>query len=137
MVCRDYFELSDVWQEIVISVTILGAWIFSLFAGYTTNRFGRKRIINVASLIFTVGGVVMAISESKYVLLIGRLTVGAAIGFASMVIPVYIAEVAPREIRGKLVSIFQMFITFGQFVASIIAGLFSYDSTRGWRWMLG
>lgn len=111
--------------------------MFSLVAGYLTNIFGRKWIVVLASAIFTVGGLMMALAPSKEVLLGGRFTVGIAIGLASMVIPVYIAEVAPVQIRGKLVTVNVCFITFGQFVASILAGLFSSDPVHGWRWMLG
>ena len=134
---RDHFHLSPLWQEIIVSATILAAWIFSLVAGYLTNIFGRKWVVILASAIFTVGGFMMALAPTKEVLLAGRFTVGMAIGLASMVIPVYIAEVAPVQIRGKLVTINVCFITFGQFVASILAGLFSSNTKDGWRWMLG
>ena len=121
----------------MVSATILAAWIFSLVAGYLTNMFGRKWIIVLASAIFTIGGIVMAFSPTKEVLLCGRFTVGIAIGLDTMVLPVYFSEVAPCEIRGRLVTINVCFITFGQFVASILAGLFSHDTKNGWRWMLG
>lgn len=134
---RDKFELSDLWQEFIVSATILAAWLFSLIAGYLSNNFGRKCVILLASFVFTIGGFMMALAHNKELLLAGRFIVGAAIGLASMVIPVYIAEVAPVQIRGKLVTINACFITFGQFVASVIAGLFSSDHNHGWRWMLG
>ncbi|KAH7637422.1 proton myo-inositol cotransporter-like protein [Dermatophagoides farinae] len=134
---RDYFNLSTTMQEVVISVTILTAWIFSFIAGYLTNKFGRKLTIILASFIFTIGGFMMAFAHTEYILLVGRAIIGLAIGLASMAIPVYIAEVAPVDIRGKLVSVNVCFITFGQFIASIVAGLFSYDQHNGWRWMLG
>ncbi|KAH9405532.1 hypothetical protein TYRP_001386 [Tyrophagus putrescentiae] len=134
---RDYFQLSNLWQELIVSATILAAWIFSLSAGALTNAFGRKWVIVLASGVFTVGGFMMALAQSKEVLLVGRFTVGIAIGLASMVIPVYIAEVAPVQLRGKLVTINVCFITFGQFIASILAGVFSSDPVHGWRWMLG
>lgn len=79
----------------------------------------------------------MAVAESRYVLICGRAVVGCGIGLASMSVPVYLAEVAPDDIRGKLVSINNLFITFGQFIAAIVAGLFSKNETTGWRWMLG
>lgn len=133
---KDYFKLNSWWQELVVSITILGAWILSIFAGSLSERYGRKVIILCASVIFTIGSIVMGFAWSRHVLLIGRLVVGLAIGLASTVVPMYIAEVAPKDIRGSLVTLNNCFITFGQLVAAITAGIFSSDHENGWRWML-
>lgn len=133
---RKFFNLNSIWQEVVVSITILGAWILSLMAGSLSERYGRKTIILWASVIFTIGSLVMGVAWSKYILLFGRLTVGVAIGLASTVVPMYIAEVAPSNIRGSLVTLNNCFITFGQLSAAITAGAFSYDHENGWRWML-
>lgn len=133
---RRVFNLNSVWQEVVVSITILGAWILSLVAGSLSEEYGRKTIILWASVIFTIGSIVMGFAWSKYILLFGRLTVGCAIGLASTVVPMYIAEVAPTNIRGSLVTLNNCFITFGQLTAAITAGAFSYDHENGWRWML-
>ena len=130
---KDQFDLDSWWQELVVSATILTAWIFSMIAGYVTDKWGRKPVIIFASLVFNAGAILMGVAWSKYVLLAGRLTVGAAIGLASMTVPVYIAKVAPVHIRGKLVTINQIFITAGMLTAAIVAGLFSSDSNNGWR----
>lgn len=133
---RDTFQLSYEWQEIVVSITILGAWAFSLCAGSMSENYGRKTVIIWASVIFTFGSIVMGAAYSKYVLLFGRLIVGFAIGLASTVVPMYIAEVAPANIRGSLVTLNNCFITFGQLSANVTAGAFSFDPKNGWRWML-
>lgn len=133
---RKIFNLNSLWQELVVSITILGAWIFSLMAGSLSERYGRKAVILYASVIFTVGSVIMGVAWSKWILLFGRLTVGVAIGLASTVVPMYIAELAPSNIRGSLVTLNNCFITFGQLSAAITAGAFSYDHENGWRWML-
>ena len=133
---RDEFGLDHWWQEFIVSATILSAWIFSMVSGYLTERLGRKPVIIIASVVFTFGSLLMGFAWNKFILLIGRFTVGAAIGLASMSIPVYIAEVSPLEIRGKLVTINNCFITGGQFVAALVAGAFSLH-TDGWRFMLG
>ncbi|XP_006767899.1 PREDICTED: proton myo-inositol cotransporter, partial [Myotis davidii] len=67
----------------------------------------------------------------------GRLVVGLGIGIASMTVPVYIAEVSPPNLRGRLVTINTLFITGGQFFASVVDGAFSYLQKDGWRYMLG
>lgn len=113
------------------------AWLFSLIAGPGSEYFGRKPIILAASVIFTVGAVVMAIAESKEILLIGRVIIGAGIGFASMSVPMYISESAPPNYRGFLVTCNNLVITFGQFFAACICGFFSNVKPNGWKYMLG
>lgn len=69
--------------------------MFALIGGPASERFGRKPIILSASVIFCIGAVIMGVATSKEVLLIGRIVVGAGIGFASMSVPMYIAEASP------------------------------------------
>ena len=130
---KDQYKLDSVWQELIVSATIFTAWIFSMIAGYVTDKWGRKPVILFASLVFTVGSVLLGLSWSKWVLLCGRLIVGAAIGLASLTVPMYIAEIAPAHIRGKLVTVNQIFITAGLLMAAVIAGVFSCDDQNGWR----
>ncbi|KAI1306076.1 Proton myo-inositol cotransporter [Halotydeus destructor] len=133
---KEDFHLSDGWQELIISITIGGAWIFSMFAGYFTDKYGRKKTIYAASVTFTVGAIMMGFAWNKYTLLVGRFVVGAAIGFASMVVPMYIAEMAPIHARGSLVTMNNLFIAGGQAVAAVVAGFLS-TVPGGWRYMLG
>lgn len=133
---KKIFNLNSLWQEVVVSITIMGAWMLSLMAGSLSERHGRKTVILGASIVFTIGSVIMGVAWSKWVLLFGRLTVGVAIGLASTVTPMYIAELAPSNIRGSLVTLNNCFITVGQLAAAITAGAFSYDTENGWRWML-
>ncbi|VDI17127.1 MFS transporter, SP family, solute carrier family 2 (myo-inositol transporter), member 13 [Mytilus galloprovincialis] len=137
LLMKDYFNLTTVYQEAIVSATIGAAALFALIAGIITERFGRKVVIMTASFVFTGGAIMMALSNSKEILLIGRLVVGAGIGFASMSVPIYVAEAAPASIRGALVSLNQLFITIGILLSSIVAGAFSGDKENGWRYMLG
>ena len=135
---RDQFGLNELWQEAVVSSTLLAAWMFSILSGSATNKFGRKPVIVSSSLIFVAGSVLMSLAWNELALLLGRLIVGAAVGLASMTVPMYIAEVAPSSIRGQLVMINMCCITGGQFIASLIAYWFSFiHGGQGWRYMLG
>lgn len=78
----------------------------------------------------------MGIANSKEILLIGRLIVGAGIGLASMSVPMYISEASPAHLRGLLVSCNILIVTFGQFIAACICGAFS-QTEKGWKYMLG
>uniref|UniRef100_G1KHG4 Proton myo-inositol cotransporter n=1 Tax=Anolis carolinensis TaxID=28377 RepID=G1KHG4_ANOCA len=90
-----------------------------------------------STLLAFAAGAALYHSTDKHTLLAGRLVVGIGIGIASMTVPVYIAEVAPPHLRGRLVTINTLFITGGQFFASVIDGAFSYLPKDGWRYMLG
>lgn len=79
----------------------------------------------------------MALAECKEVLLVGRVIIGAGIGFASMSVPMYISESAPPNYRGFLVTCNNLVITFGQFFAACVCGLFSNVEPNGWKYMLG
>ena len=76
----DNWKLSNLWKEGIVSATIGAAAIFSLIAGFLTDLIGRKKVVMIASVIFTIGAGVMGAAPDKEVLLIGRLIVGAAIG---------------------------------------------------------
>ncbi|CAE1255330.1 SLC2A13 [Acanthosepion pharaonis] len=77
---RNTFLLSSVWQELVVSVTIAGAAVFAIVGGLLNDRIGRRPTIMIASVVFTVGAFCMGMAPDKYVLLGGRIIVGAGIG---------------------------------------------------------
>ncbi|RVE71275.1 hypothetical protein OJAV_G00050200 [Oryzias javanicus] len=130
-------NLSALWQELLVSSTVGAAAVSALAGGVLNGWLGRRMCILLASFIFSFGGVMLALAPDKVVLLVGRIVVGLGIGIASMTVPVYIAEVSPPHLRGQLVTINSLFITGGQFIASVVDGAFSYLSEDGWRYMLG
>ncbi|XP_030640918.1 proton myo-inositol cotransporter [Chanos chanos] len=130
-------NLSALWQELLVSSTVAAAALSALAGGFLNGVFGRRVCILLASFIFSIGGIVLSSATNKVALLIGRLIVGLGLGIASMTVPVYIAEASPPHLRGQLVTINTLFITAGQFIASLIDGAFSYLTQGGWRYMLG
>ena len=82
LLIRDDFQLSEIWQSAIVSSTIGAAAVFSLIAGFLVDKIGRKKVIMLASFVFTGGAIMMAVSpvDQKEVLLVGRLIVGAGIG---------------------------------------------------------
>lgn len=118
LLLKRHFRLTSVWQECVVSITILGAWMFSFAASAVTERFGRKPSILICSVWFAVGSVVMAAAEHVWIIVLGRFIVGAAIGLSSAIVPMYIAEVATPSMRGKLVTFNNCLVT-GEYALEI------------------
>uniref|UniRef100_A0A8C8DI31 Solute carrier family 2 member 13b n=1 Tax=Oryzias sinensis TaxID=183150 RepID=A0A8C8DI31_9TELE len=137
LLLKKRMNLSALWQELLVSSTVGAAAVSALAGGFLNGWLGRRICILLASFIFSVGGVTLALAPDKVVLLVGRIIVGLGIGIASMTVPVYIAEVSPPHLRGQLVTVNALFITGGQFIASMVDGAFSYLSEDGWRYMLG
>jgi MFS family permease len=77
----------------------------SIFAGIMSDKFGRKKVIILADIAFTLGSAIQAFAPTILVLMIGRVIIGLGIGIAAMIVPVYIAEISPTELRGKMVAI--------------------------------
>merc|ERR1712071_107771 len=124
------------WSSAIVSITMAFAACFSLLGGLVNARFGRRLTTGAASMLFIAGTLMISFAYEKVWLLLGRATLGMAIGLASMTAPMYIAECAPANIRGRLVTLNNVSITFGQLTASVIDGGFS-KTTQGWRYMFG
>ena len=137
------FELSAAMKGWAASSAIIGCIFGAMFAGWTADRIGRKKVLLLTAVLFAVSAVGSAIPANLSQFAIFRFIGGLGIGAASMVSPLYITELAPAKIRGKLVSYYQLAIVLGIllifFVNSIIQG--SGDETwnveYGWRYMLG
>ena len=148
-----YFELTSEaqigWAN---SCALIGCLVGALVAGMLSDKFGRKKLLILSALIFTVTSLGNALAESFSVFIAWRILGGVAIGLASNLSPMYIAEVAPASMRGKLVSINQLTIVVGILLAQIInwslvrnlpAGASdefirnSWFGQQGWRWMFG
>lgn len=131
---KDVFHLSTVQQSLVVSITVAGAFLGSLLAAPLCSRFGRKPAISGASLVFTGGGILLAASQNWEMLLAGRFVVGVGVGIASSAVPVFISECAPSHLRGRLTALNIVCVSTGQFLASVVGGIF-VSHHNGWRWM--
>ena len=129
------FGISDTTLEHIVSWMMLGAAVGAIGAGWLSATLGRKKSLLWGSLIFVVASVICGIGSSVQVLLIGRLILGVSIGILSFTAPMYLAEIAPENIRGAMVSIYQLMITIGIFLAFLSDTAFSYSGN--WHWMLG
>jgi SP family galactose:H+ symporter-like MFS transporter len=129
------FGISDTVLEHIVSWMMLGAAAGAIGAGWMSASLGRKKSLLWGSLVFVVASVICGVGSSVEVLLIGRLILGVSIGILSFTAPLYLAEIAPENIRGAMVSIYQLMITIGIFIAFLSDTAFSYSGN--WHWMLG
>ncbi len=109
--------LSTLQSEIITSWVTLGALAGALVAGSIADRLGRRWAAVTAGIFFTAGAILEAAAPDATVLTIGRLVTGLGVGFASVVAPLYAAEMAPKRLRGRFVSSYQLAITVGIFIA--------------------
>lgn len=102
------------------------------------DAYGRKKVILLADVLFILGAIIQAITTSVWGMICGRSLVGLAVGAASFVVPLYIAEMAPSKFRGRLVTLNVLFVTLGQVVAYLVGWRFAESGGEsGWRWMVG
>jgi sugar porter (SP) family MFS transporter len=132
---KQEFGLSANLQQLVVGSLLLAAVVGALLGGPITDVWGRKKTLILAALIFGVGALVASFSPNLAVLVVARVLLGLAIGIASMIVPVYIAEIAPPRVRGALVSLQQFMITVGIMVSYLVS--YAFSGSGAWRWMLG
>ncbi|MEP7381920.1 MAG: MFS transporter [Gemmatimonadota bacterium] len=133
---RTDFPLSSTAVEFVVSCVLAGALLGALGGGTLADRFGRRRVIIGTAMLFATGAIATALAPTLPWLIAGRFVVGAAIGVASFTTPLYISEVAPVHIRGRLVSLNQLALTSG-IVLSYLVDYGLSGAADGWRWMFG
>jgi SP family galactose:H+ symporter-like MFS transporter len=129
------FSLSATMEEIVVSAVLVGAVMGAAIGGALTDRFGRRKLIILAGIIFTVSAFGTALAPAVTWLIAARVVSGIAIGIASFISPMYIAELVPAKFRGSLVAVNMLAITTGIVVAYLVD--FAFSSIHGWRYMFG
>jgi MFS family permease len=130
---KNQFSLSATMEEIVVSAVLVGAVIGAAAGGVLTNRFGRRKLIILAGIIFTASALGTALAPTVAWLIAGMIVSGLAIGIASFISPMYIAELVPANVRGALVAVNMLAITTGIVTAYLVD--YAFSSVQGWRYM--
>ena len=142
-----YFGIGDspLLQGVAMTTALVGCLIGAMVAGAAADKYGRKPLLMFAAVLFTVSAIATGLFSDFTLFNIARFVGGVGIGVASALSPMYIAEVSPAEIRGRMVSLNQMTIVLGILSAQIVNMLLARDTSLadsqawnvewGWRWM--
>jgi len=131
------FALDAWWEGFATGSLALGAIIGSLLAGRISDRKGRRTGLLLAALVFALSSLGMALSPSREFFVFTRFCAGIGVGMASMLSPMYIAEVAPPHLRGCMVAINQLTIVIGILVTNLVNYSLRNEGDDAWRWMFG
>ena len=128
------FQLSNSMVENITTMGLIGAVIGAMLTGRLSDIFGRKKTILGAAIIFVIGAAWSGWAPNEDILMYSRLFIGLAIGISSFSVPLYIAEISPSNMRGRLVSLFQLLITIGILVSYLSDLAFAQNSNvESWR----
>ena len=142
-----FFGISDspLMQGVAMSTALIGCLIGAMLAGAAADKYGRKPLLMVSAVLFTASAIATGLFNDFFLFNIARLIGGIGIGVASALSPMYIAEVSPANIRGRMVSLNQMTIVLGILAAQVVNMLLARDTSVdvnqawnvewGWRWM--
>ncbi|MEO6721089.1 MAG: sugar porter family MFS transporter [Ferruginibacter sp.] len=134
---QQLWSLSAFWQGFTVASSLIGTVLGSIIAGGPARKYGRKKVLIVIAILYLLSAIGCA-SVSAWLLFISfRFIGGIAVGASSVVGPMYISEIAPAHLRGRLAGSFQLNIVLGIFVAYITNFLFAGIGEDSWRWMLG
>ena len=133
---QKYFALTESAKGWMVSSALLGCVVGATVSGRLGDRFGRRIILQICAVFFAVSAVGSGFAESVTGFVLYRIMGGLAVGGASVLAPMYIAEVSPAEIRGRMVSINQLAIVFGISLAYYSNYFLLRFGDESWRWML-
>jgi len=134
---QQLWSLSSFWQGFTVAASLIGTVVGSLISGLPTQKYGRKKVLSVISILYILSAVGCASTYTWSLFILFRIVGGIAVGASSVVGPMYISEIAPARMRGRLAGSFQLMIVTGIFVAYLTNFFFINFGETAWRWMLG
>lgn len=132
---NDDFGLTPFTTGVVVSALIIGAMIGAAAGGRLNDRLGRWKTLLITAIIFTIGPFGLAFAPNVETIVLSRFVLGLSAGLAAVTLPVYLSEIAPRQVRGAVTAFYNFAIVSGQFMGFVVGA--SLASLEAWRWMLG
>ncbi len=134
---QELFDLNSSSHGFTIASALIGTVTGALIAGKPADVFGRKPVLFIVAFLFASSAVGSALSGSQFWFIIFRYIGGIGVGASSVVAPMYISEVSPARVRGRMTALFQFNVIFGIMMAYVSNYLLRNAGTEPWRWMLG
>jgi sugar porter (SP) family MFS transporter len=131
------FNLDSYWEGFATGSLALGAMIGCVVAGYVSDKYGRRPGLLGSAVIFAVSSLAMAFSPTRDLFIVSRFCAGIGVGMASMLSPMYIAEISPAHLRGRMVAINQLTIVLGILITNLVNYTLRDKGGDAWRWMFG
>jgi len=134
---RTQFMLDAWWEGFLTGSLALGCIVGCLFAGNIADRYGRKPGLMIAAIIFALSSIGIAFASSLTLFVVMRFMAGIGVGMASMLCPMYIAEISPAKVRGRNVAINQLTVVIGILITNLVNYFLADTGPDAWRWMFG
>ncbi|MEP7251496.1 MAG: sugar porter family MFS transporter [Ginsengibacter sp.] len=134
---QKYWQLTPVEHGFTVSIALIGTILGALVGSIPSDRFGRKTTLIMIAVLYLLSSLGTALAGNWYLFLIFRFLGGIGVGASSVTAPVYIAEIAPANMRGRLVAMFQFNIVLGILISYFSNYLIGAAGESSWRWMLG
>jgi len=135
---QELFQLTPFWQGFTISSALIGTVIGALVSGIPADKYGRKPILFITASLFAISAIASALVTNLPLFIIFRFIGGLAIGASSVIAPMYISEISPAGVRGRMTALFQFNVITGILLAYVSNYLLrDFGGADSWRWMLG
>lgn len=134
---QQIFNLTDWWHGFTVAIALIGTVVGALIAGWPSEKYGRKKVLIAIAVLYGFSALGCALAPNWTILVIARFLGGIGIGASSVIGPMYIAEIAPAKMRGRLVALFQFNVVTGILIAFLSNYLLAGVGDNSWRWMLG
>jgi len=134
---KEQFLFDEYWEGFATASLALGCIIGCLIAGTVADKYGRRPGLLTAASIFLLSSLAMAFSTTRGLFISARFVAGIGVGMASMLSPMYIAEIAPSKIRGRMVALNQLTVVIGILITNLVNYSLRNHGIDAWRWMVG
>ncbi len=136
-IIQELWHLNSFWHGFTVSISLIGTIFGAIASAKPAQKYGRKRVLQVVAVMYLLSAIGCGLSYNWYMFLFFRFLGGLSVGVSSVVGPLYISEIAPANLRGRMTGMFQIMIVSGIFIAFLTNYLFANFGDDAWRYMLG